>query len=395
MADYSLDSGGYGDGGLGLGSSGSSGGVGLGAPSGGYFGDNTISGGGQGLQGTTDQMFSYNPSFGDGYVPSTSYSLGDLYSQNSGQGLTFDGSYGLQMPNNPYADTGVGFGGQARDDDFWSGNMGKFIKGMGRFALSTNPVGRMGLLGYDMYNAAQNKNYGGLAQGLVGAATGNGLLGAAAGIGTDAAMGKNVSGRVGSTLGSVVGGGIAGPLGSMAGGYLGSKASSNSGGYSDNTLGNVRGDGSKGLFDNPGQLAAGLGQLYLNNKAAKSAEGNVQNLNSMFGQNSAYSQQMRQQLERRDAAAGRRSQYGPREVELQAKLAEMAAEYGPKIAQSNMAAQQVAQQRRQQNLSSLYAMGRETGLFDMAKNGLTDLFSNNSSTPLYMDSNGSGTSYSV
>jgi hypothetical protein len=69
---------------------------------------------------------------------------------------------------------------------------------------------------------------------------------------------------------------------------------------------------------------------------------NQQNsLQSMFGPNSAYSQQLRQQLERRDAAAGRRSQYGPREVELQAQLAKMASGVAPAI-------NQIGQQRMQQ-----------------------------------------------
>jgi len=47
----------------------------------------------------------------------------------------------------------------------------------------------------------------------------------------------------------------------------------------------------------------------------------LQSLSSLYSPNSPYAQVMRQQLDRRDAASGRRSQYGPREVELQAKLA--------------------------------------------------------------------------
>ena len=51
----------------------------------------------------------------------------------------------------------------------------------------------------------------------------------------------------------------------------------------------------------------------------------------MFGQNSAYSQALRQQLARKDAAGGRRSQYGPREVELQARLAELNSRNAPQL----------------------------------------------------------------
>lgn len=47
----------------------------------------------------------------------------------------------------------------------------------------------------------------------------------------------------------------------------------------------------------------------------------IRSLEEMFGQNSPYALQLRKQLEARDAAGGRRSQYGPREVELQAALA--------------------------------------------------------------------------
>jgi len=46
----------------------------------------------------------------------------------------------------------------------------------------------------------------------------------------------------------------------------------------------------------------------------------AQQLVDLFSPNSPYAQQLRQQLERRDAAAGRRSQYGTRETELAAAL---------------------------------------------------------------------------
>jgi hypothetical protein len=109
----------------------------------------------------------------------------------------------------------------------------------------------------------------------------------------------------------------------------------------------------------------------------------------MYGPNSAYAQQMRQQLERRDAASGRRSQYGPREVELQAKLAEMASKYGPGVAESNLNAQKQGTNNTNNMLNLLLKAGQETGAFGK----LGDLFS--STKPLYMDNYGSGTSYSV
>lgn len=63
---------------------------------------------------------------------------------------------------------------------------------------------------------------------------------------------------------------------------------------------------------NAGQLAAARGQAQ-------------QTLDQMFTPGGEYAQELRKQLERRDAAAGRRSQYGTRETELMAKLAQQKA----------------------------------------------------------------------
>jgi hypothetical protein len=72
-------------------------------------------------------------------------------------------------------------------------------------------------------------------------------------------------------------------------------------------------------------VLGGLG-AYNANKARQDANTQINDIRSsqaQFGPDSPYAQQLRQQLERRDAQKGRRSQYGPREVELQAKLAEV------------------------------------------------------------------------
>ena len=71
-----------------------------------------------------------------------------------------------------------------------------------------------------------------------------------------------------------------------------------------------------------------LGALgaYGANRSRQDTNQQISNLTAgqaNFGPDSPYAQQLRQQLERRDAQMGRRSQYGPREVELQAKLAEV------------------------------------------------------------------------
>lgn len=105
-------------------------------------------------------------------------------------------------------------------------------------------------------------------------------------------------------------------------------------------LGNVAVAGDKAMSDGQGLWGTGLtGQdllgglqslygMYTNNKSY----GQLQhNLSSMYGQNSPYAEELRKQLLRRDAASGRRSQYGPREVELQAKLAQQYSQNAPNL----------------------------------------------------------------
>lgn len=75
------------------------------------------------------------------------------------------------------------------------------------------------------------------------------------------------------------------------------------------------GAGSAGQF-NLGNLLGGLAQMYQSNQYMNS----IDKLANTLGDTSAYEKALRQELERRDSASGRRSQYGPREVELQAKM---------------------------------------------------------------------------
>lgn len=117
----------------------------------------------------------------------------------------------------------------------------------------------------------------------------------------------------------------------------------------------------------------GLASLYGGYKQSQMFKNQADSLAQMFSSNSPYATQLKQQLERRDAAAGRRSQYGPREVELQAKLAEMAAGIAP----SRLAAtQQYGNSMNQnfQNLAHLYKTGVFNPLIDSVSNGLGNLF---------------------
>ena len=138
-------------------------------------------------------------------------------------------------------------------------------------------------------------------------------------------------------------------------------------------------------------------------------------LDKMFGPKSGVALEMRSQLERKDAAAGRRSQYGPREAQLMAALTQLRAQAEPsymnaEVAAANTAnqmaasiygtqaqghnsqlqqliglqgamgntnsqalanqfkAQQEADQRRQQTLATLYSMGKDSGAFSWLGN---------------------------
>jgi hypothetical protein len=117
--------------------------------------------------------------------------------------------------------------------------------------------------------------------------------------------------------------------------------------------------GGGGLLDSAVNLG---GLLYGSNKFNKGSNQQINDLQSMYGPNSAYAQQMQKTLEARDAASGRRSQYGPRSVELQAALAAANSRNAPTLAGLH---QQQATQRwkQQQALMFLYQqMGGAKGI---------------------------------
>lgn len=194
-----------------------------------------------------------------------------------------------------------------------------------------------------------------------------GIPGSIANIGMQMAQGKEPGpSAVGSMAGSILGSTL-GPLGSIAGSFLGGKFGNQFSGVGDpSAAGNSRGGGS-GMLD--GMLGLGA-QLYANRQNNKDMS-NGGGLGSMFGQNSPYAQALRQQLERRDAAGGRRSQYGPREVELQAQLARMAGSMAPHMNQ----AAQMKMNNRQQNLAMLGHGIKQMGGLSGMSSGLQSLFS--------------------
>lgn len=84
------------------------------------------------------------------------------------------------------------------------------------------------------------------------------------------------------------------------------------------------------------------------------------NLTALNDPNSPYMQMMRQKLERSDAAAGRRSQAGEREVQLAAALADYVGKYAPGINNSiTTSRNQITQ--NQNSLADLYARMQGAG----------------------------------
>lgn len=127
-----------------------------------------------------------------------------------------------------------------------------------------------------------------------------------------------------------------------------------------------------------GGMLQGLGGLYAGYKGMKENGDMLGSLQSLYSQNSPYAQALRQQLQRQDAAGGRRSQYGPREVELQARLAQMASSQIPAMSQlqqnKTLARNAMLQQGLGafdrmgglKGLQSLFGFGGQGGLYDNA-----------------------------
>jgi hypothetical protein len=328
----------------------------------------------------------------------TSDNFGDL----GGYGMDAFGGYGSDLGMSTDTTTGFdyslgidpgnGWGaisynddpslGPNAEDDSLSGKLSAFFgTPFGKavnMALSLNPGTRaaMGLANAGL--AATRGNLGPAVGAGVSALTGNSIAGGLANLGTQAVQGRDVSSSAGSMVGGLIGGSATGsPLGGMVGSQIGgmvgqSMGSSTSGGQSTNS--SIGGQGT----DFGGALA-NIADIYSANRASRDVKSNIANLESntpqvslesLYGPNSPYAAQLRQQLERKDAASGRRSQYGPREVELQARLAEMYSKAAPSFMQANIQNQNaIAQQRalqsqrRNQTLASIYGLARNSGVF--------------------------------
>jgi hypothetical protein len=117
---------------------------------------------------------------------------------------------------------------------------------------------------------------------------------------------------------------------------------------------------------NFGNLATGLGNLWMAHQNNKGIQGQIDSLNSLYAPNSPYAKQMQEALDRQDAAGGRRSQYGSRAVQLQAALAGAASHNAPTLAM--LYGQQ--RQNRFNQYAGMLASAKNSGAF----NGLSGMF---------------------
>lgn len=166
-----------------------------------------------------------------------------------------------------------------------------------------------------------------------------------------------LAGQAGGTLGSVIGGAV-NPALAGVGGMIGGELASNAAANAERQYG-VATNGPKGSLGSSsstdfGAIGAGLGQIWNRYGAAKEYKNQGNQLQDLYGPNSAYSQQLQQALLRQDAARGRRSQFGTRNVELQARLADLASRNAPQL--QNLTKARIDEKNKM--YTDLYSLGR-------------------------------------
>lgn len=308
-----------------------------------------------------DSLLSGNP-YSNGRTSGIS-SLTGLYNLGTNAYNSYTSSNtSLPTDSNTYQEATPGGGSiTVKPSDFYNGanaasNVGNVTQGnkMGDYQLSDNSYMNpdMGTLGTGTYGTGdQAPNTGGIGAGSYGIPGGENSIPSAP---TPGLM-DQLSGYLNSGYGKLARAGL-------------SLANPNLGAVANGLAGAGNGDLGKAAFDT-------LSSLYLNNRANRVNRQYQDQMNGMIGQlsglysnSSPYAQQLRQELERKDAAAGRRSQYGGRETQLQAMLAEKQAGLAPmqnlltsQAMQNSIAQQQAARSRQIADLKSIFAPAQPGG----------------------------------
>lgn len=341
---------GFGDG-SGLGMGGSDGGFGDGISGSGI----SFSDGGFGTPGFGE---SGSTGFGDG-ISGSGISFNDGLGFGIGLGMDSGSSLGLGF-NSSLADFGLD-AGMTADPGFSFNDASLSSFGTPGFNSNSDDNGFLGKFKGFLSSQAMNAALGkagipsGLAPGILG-------LGKAAITGDpNSAFNGFFSTAKGMALGAL------GPMGALAG--LGISAMGPGG---PNGQSGPAGFGGGGMSLN--DILQGAAGLYMGNRAKGQYNQQLNTLNDLFSPNSPYAQQMKQTLERRDAASGRRSQYGNREVELAAALAQ--AQAGALTSPGYQQAMRGRQTAQNQGLNTMLALlGKNPQIGQSIMNGVHGMLS--------------------
>lgn len=287
----------------------------------------------------------------ENWLNQNGYKFGTAQYNHTIAGNVFD-KYGNPVGNGPAAGSRTGY------DWGWTVPVAMFAGGAALAAGGGGGAGAGETLGSTVGGGGSVGGAGvpGFAQGTLGAAEVNSPLTqqlVAAGAGGDMGVGAAATpadffmGGAGGTAGIPTGaaGAAGGSSGLMSGAAdLWNKYSGLFG-------------GAKGI----GNVVGSLANAYSQNQNMKSLQGMMDQ--AKVGPDSPYAKQLREELMRKDAAAGRRSDYGSREVQLQAKLAELNSRNLPSL----ISAQQNYNKSNSGMLNSLINAGQQVNWGDLAK----------------------------
>lgn len=125
------------------------------------------------------------------------------------------------------------------------------------------------------------------------------------------------------------------------------------------------------------QLIAGGGNAYMGNKQAGQYEDVINQINQLYAPDSPYAKMMEQSMARKDAAAGRNSQYGDRAVQLAAALTQAKSNTLTSPGYGNLLAQRGTNQNIPINgLLAILGSGAGQDLITQAGGGIGSYFKN-------------------
>ena len=200
-------------------------------------------------------------------------------------------------------------------------------------------------------------------------------------------LGLAESGLTGASTGITTGAGLGGAA------AAGGASAASSGGPWGSFLQSLTGSAGKAGGSLLSQLLTTAGNAYEGNKQAGQYGDVINTINNLYSPDSPYAKQMQQTLARKDAAAGRNSQYGSRAVELAAALTQAKSNALTSPGYGNLLGQRVTGQNIPINgLLAMLGSGAGQDLITKAGGATTDwlskLFGNQGGSVSPTSSNG-------